>query len=386
MRNIHPESAQRKREKENRMNRAIATITRTLATMGLLALAALLPPVQSAETIVIGKGSGVVWEGMPFSHTLEGPMTSPHHNNVSLFAVSIEPTLCRTSSQMTYINGIYVIQIAPGVGFTPRLSVDGFFTRYDGTRANFAGTVGLPTTDVRMDNGQNMRKGTGWCFSPLGQITYVSNYYSMTGPRQVNFNGNWAIITDGTQTSQDNIPIPVHYFATYSQSGEGNYLAQALPTVLNLRISTLECIVDTPTQIDFGAVPYVIQAGTELAMKSNPFLTQCSQDAGASINANINVQLRSLSGHHDSNSRYLALNEGGGYITGEINNGVTGSGACNLSTGALFDGTPMPIGAVATAQTGANFINEVTWRLCSGGNDLPTGPVTASAELLVTFN
>lgn len=386
MRNIYPESAPRKREKENRMKRTVFSITLHLTAMGLLALATVLPPVQ-AETIVIGKGSGVVWEGMPFSHTLEGPMTSSLHFTTSLFGVSSTTYACNVPAPLAIINGVRSFQIAPGVGFVPRLSVDGFFTRYDNSTAHFGGTIGLPATEVRMDNGQSMQKSVGaWCFSPLGSAENVLNYYSTTGPRQVNFNGNWAIITDGTQTSQDNITIPTYYFATYSYAGRGDYFAQALPTVLNLRISTLECIVDTPTQIDFGSVPYIIQAGTELAMKSNPLSTQCNQDAGASINANINVQLRSLSGHHGSNPRYLALNEGGGYITGEINNGITGSGACNLSTGVVFDGTLMPIGAVTTAQTGTNFINEITWRLCSGGNDLPTGRVTASAELLVTFN
>jgi hypothetical protein len=98
------------------------------------------------------------------------------------------------------------------------------------------------------------------------------------------------------------------------------------------------------------------------------------------------VQFRALSGIFDNDKTKLSLAQGGGYITGEIDNGVTGPGTCNASTGITFDSYPFKVGSITSSDASVNYPNQVTWRLCSGGPNLPGGTVRASTEMLVTFN
>ncbi|CQJ67493.1 Uncharacterised protein [Yersinia intermedia] len=98
------------------------------------------------------------------------------------------------------------------------------------------------------------------------------------------------------------------------------------------------------------------------------------------------MQFRALTGLYGSTPSRLALSQGGGYITGEINNGVTGSGSCSATTGLPFDNTQLKVGNITSTQASQTITNQVTWRLCSGGSSLPTGLVDAAAEMLVTFN
>jgi hypothetical protein len=124
---------------------------------------------------------------------------------------------------------------------------------------------------------------------------------------------------------------------------------------------------------------------TYLASATNPMNVSCNQNSDL-ISADINVQFRTTSGIHNANPSQLSLRQGGGYITGEIDSGVTGSGDCALSQGLKFDNTPYKLGRISNVETSVVTNNQITWRLCSGGNSLPSGPVDASTEMLVTFN
>ncbi|CAI0973043.1 hypothetical protein [Serratia fonticola] len=128
-----------------------------------------------------------------------------------------------------------------------------------------------------------------------------------------------------------------------------------------------------------------LQAEAELGVQSYPLITSYGQSSDL-IDANINLQFRPLSGLYQSAPSRLALCEGGGYITSEIDNGVTGSGSCSATRVLPFDNSLLKIGNMTKAQTSQSITNQVTWRLCSGGKDLPIGDVSAAAEMLVTFN
>lgn len=54
--------------------------------------------------------------------------------------------------------------------------------------------------------------------------------------------------------------------------------------------------------------------------------------------------------------------------------------------GISFDNTVIKLGEIKDSEPSKKFDNPVTWRLCSGGDDLPDGPVTASTEMMITFN
>ncbi|WP_244157324.1 adhesin [Serratia oryzae] len=192
------------------------------------------------------------------------------------------------------------------------------------------------------------------------------------------------MVADGTQQSGQS-QIPPMYFASFSAISIGDRSVVILPSNITLRVSTLECTINTPLTINFGGVLRNTQVNAELASRSVPFIVNCGQSSNF-IDANINVQLRALTGLFGGAPTRLALSQGGGYITGEIDNGVTGSGACTETNGLRFDNTPVKIGSINRAQSSVTTSNQLTWRLCSGGSSLPSGAVTASTEMLVTFN
>ncbi|WP_241680053.1 adhesin [Serratia oryzae] len=377
------------------MQRAKQTLWRIANILSLQALAALFAaPYAVADTITIGKGSGIVWEGMPFSATNRTPTTTPSFPNPDLSPYDsvayITPTnlsssQCVQDSALTTIAGYKAFKIAPGVGLIPRATVTADYVLANGTTETLNGTIGLPSTQGKTSSGvviTNPLQGSAWCLAP--RMTSIANFYKASTYINATATGTWVMVADGTQTSRDNIAL---YNVNFTTTGNGymNFIP-IFSRNTTLRISTLECTVNTPVQIDFGAVVKNPQSGAELGSKTNTLTTQCSQDSTTGINANINVQFRALTGLYGGTPSRLALSQGGGYITGEISGGVTGSGSCSATSGVPFDNTQLKVGNITSVQSTNNTTNQITWRLCSGGSDLPTGNVSASTEMLVTFN
>ncbi|HDM8342647.1 TPA: hypothetical protein ACJ2ST_001205 [Yersinia enterocolitica] len=336
-----------------------------------------------AETITIGKGTGVLWEGLPFNQILSGPMGSANlAPQYGLLAISNKTQSCMENSSLTNIGGSMAYKIAPGVGLIPRASGIASYTLYDKSTESLVGTIGLPKTGGITTSNITVTSPSGraWCLPP--RMWVYSDFYGASSSDIRS--GTWVLVADGTQTSSEAI-IPAMYFGSFSSAITGDKITTILPASITLRISTLECTVSTPTMINFGSVERLTQVGAELATYSSAITTACSQ-ASDRINANINLQFRALTGLYENQPTRLALAQGGGYITGEINNGVTGSGVCTGTSGLPFDNSVVKIGNILATEATKVINNQVTWRLCSGGTSLPIGNVTASAEMLVTFN
>ncbi|MGL5425087.1 MAG: hypothetical protein ACRDAJ_19250 [Serratia fonticola] len=361
------------------------TLNRRYQASCILLLAYLGQPAALAETITIGKGTGILWEGLPFNVTLSGSMEeSKLDNDYGLMAISSDSLRCQRTSELASIAGYRAVKLTENVGLIPRASGHAkFWLAYDGA-ATLTGTMGLPET-----KGVNDKEGPvtspdhfSWCLPP--KIGYQAIYYGTVYPRTVTISGAWVLVADGNQKAAE-VSVPVMYAASFSTAIKGDRTASILPSNITLRISTLECTVNTPTAITFGKVMKNLQAGAELGVQSYPLTTSCGQSSDL-IDANINLQFRPLTGLYQSAPSRLALREGGGYITGEIDNGVTGSGSCIATSGLPFDNSQLKIGRITKAETNLSISNQVTWRLCSGGKDLPLGNVSAAAEMLVTFN
>ncbi|OVZ79837.1 hypothetical protein CBW54_19280 [Yersinia kristensenii] len=340
-----------------------------------------------AETITIGKGSGILWEGMPFNKTLSGSLDNASLNPIyGLLSVSKSPTRCMASNELKYIGGYWVLPLTgvPGVGLMPRASGSALYTLSNNSQGTLTGTIGQPETSGSSTSQANITSPPNytWCLPPA--MTSNSNFYLASGPRTATLSGTWVLVADGSQTAGEG-SVPTMYFGSFSAAGSGDRIASILPTNISLRISTLECSVNTPTAINFGAVNRNTLANAELAVKTVQLVATCGQPTDR-INANINLQFRAISGLYSSTASRLALDQGGGYITGEIDNGVTGSGDCKATTGLRFDNTAIKLGSITSTESSKTLTNQLTWRLCSGGNSLPTGAVTASTEMLVTFN
>ncbi|WMB71224.1 hypothetical protein RA178_12305 [Shewanella oncorhynchi] len=365
----------------------------------LVGLYLLSPLLQSAvaETIInIGKGSGIVWEGMPFTATNYAITSTSYHPNPILDInssvafinpVDLSVLSCVPDNALTTIAGYKVFKIAQGVGIIPRAMVTANYVLNNGVPETLTGTIGLPTTQAKTTSGAvitNPLSGMAWCLAP--RMSSSANFYQENSYINATVTGTWVMIADGTQVSQSSISL---YDVNFSTGSVANFnWSPIFSRTTTLRVSTLQCNVSTMGTINFGTVAHNTQNNAELSSLSYPVITQCTQDNSegtVGVDANINLQFRALTGLYEGNITRLALNEGGGYITGEINN-VTGSGRCSDGTGVPFNSTQLRVGSITNTQTSQNITNQVTWRLCSGGSSLPIGNVTASAEMLVTFN
>lgn len=350
----------------------------------------LLAPHSQAETITIGKGRGIVWEGKPFNVTLSGPMFSPKMEpQLGLLAISSSYSQCQVNHFLGNIEGYRVLPIANGVGLLPRATGTATYFRADGNSETLSGTIGLPENRGATTAGAVITnpipggmQSYWWCLPP--GMAADQNFYDAYRDRTATITGNWVLVANGSQTSGETV-FPTMYAGSFSYSSSGDKGVTIWTGSITLRVSALECTVATTTAVDFGSVRRDTQSGAEMAIRSYPLIASCSQDSDR-INANINVQFRAISGQYNATPSWLALTQGGGYITGEIDNGVTGSGVCNGTGGIPFNNTSLRVGSITAAETTKTIINNITWRLCSGGSSLPIGAVDAATEMMVTFN
>lgn len=358
-----------------------------LLLLGGLLLGSVAQPVQ-AETITIGKGTGVVWEGFPFNVTMTGALRSSTLSaNLGILAISSTSSLCIGNANLATVAGVPGLLISPGIILVPRATGAVNYQLYDGLPEQLIGTIGLPKTEgIAGTTSVTPFRFKAWCLPSRNQDK--GSFYSANFIRTVNLSGTWVMMADGSQTNTE-LTVPPMYAASFSLNSAGDLITPILPSNITLRISTLECTISTPTEINFGTVERNTRVNSELALLTNPLTVTCTQgmdEANTRINANINLQFHPISGLFEGDSHRLSLTQGGGYITGEIANAVTGSGACNLNSGVSFDGTQIKVGAISEAELNKTLTHQVTWRLCSGGANLPVGPVTAAADMIVTFN
>lgn len=131
-----------------------------------------------------------------------------------------------------------------------------------------------------------------WCLPQ--KISSQTKFYSATGPRTATLSGSWVLVADGAQKKGQGILLPV-YFGCYSQNGSGDKSIAILPSNINIRISTLDSSVITPTAINFGYASRSTAGGAELALMTKQLIATCGKGSDR-INANINLQFRAISG------------------------------------------------------------------------------------------
>ena len=249
------------------------------------------------ETITIGKGSGILWEGLPFNVSLSGPMLDALVQPLyGLASVSNINSACMVSSQLKEIAGYKVFPLPniPGVGLIPRATTHVTFTRITGGLTTMNGTIGLPETIASVSSGETVTSPSGyeWCLPPRMVVT--RNYYDPSAIRTATAAGTWVLVADGTQVAGE-VTLRPMYFGSYSSTTPGDRATSILPSNITLRISTLECTVNTPLTIGFGTIARNTEANSELARQSVPMTINCGQPTNL-INANINVQFRPITG------------------------------------------------------------------------------------------
>lgn len=347
-----------------------------------------IPGISQAQ-ITLGKDKGIFPTGIAINFKESGPLEASNATTETGIA-AIGPYLrCARQTDLKEINGIWAVQIAPGIGLAPNATVRATYRGYDEDAHGFydevlTGVITPEGSRAATERGFRMESPgptttSHWCLAPTAKTVF--GFFPNSGIKTVDITGEWMLVTDGTQRS-GTARIPIMRAMSL---GRSELYRDIIPAAIDIRVSTLECTISTPTVINFGAVEQNFTKNAELKKVVHNMNVACTQDSGKGIDTNINVRFKALSGLYEGNQHQLQLDQGGGYITGEIG-GVTYTGRCGLNQGITFDNKAIKIGEIWSRQYNQTYNHQIGWRLCSGGSDLPSGRVTASAEMMVTYN
>ena len=250
------------RENRERLSRLISSVSALLMLFSVVFSA-------NSETIIIGKGSGVVWTGFPFNFTEKHDLDRKTGGaNYGMVAVSDIISRCMQSNNLTNIGGYMAYKVAPGVGIIPIANVNALYWHLPEKPTTLSGTIGIPNTAAIDSEGQKLQSSVGyaWCITPTQFSGPTPGYFSQK-TRTVSVNGQWAVVADGRQSSTE-VHVKPMYFGSFTSGGVvGDIHQQIFPSDIILRVSTLSCSVETPTLIDFGEVSGRQTAGAEIAKK-----------------------------------------------------------------------------------------------------------------------
>jgi hypothetical protein len=226
----------------------------------------LITPSQ-AETITIGKNTGIVWEGFYFNEALSGPWAWQTMVSNAIISISTSGAYCMNSSDLVNIAGYLAFPIAPGVGLVPRASGNASFFQNSpppiGPR-HLSATIGIPETAgiVSPTNTQvQSSPGKAWCLLP--SMAGDLYFYGSGSSRTVDLSGSWVMVADGTQIT-GNYSISPMYLASHSGYPSYSLSTRILPSNISLRVSILSCTVNTPVNINFGTVSRSVLPTQEL--------------------------------------------------------------------------------------------------------------------------
>nr|WP_282560014.1 hypothetical protein [Providencia rettgeri] len=134
-----------------------------------------------AETITIGKGTGILWEGMAFNESL-GPaplQSSWLFPTNGLLAITDDIWNCMNSPMLKNIGGYMALPLSEkgtglptGVGLIPRANVNVVYYPRVGGAQTISGTIGLPDTigfSSIINGNVTPVSDKSWCLSPKMQ-------------------------------------------------------------------------------------------------------------------------------------------------------------------------------------------------------------------------
>lgn len=339
--------------------------------------------------VKVGQGAGILWEGMPFDKDLKIYLFKDNTAARAMYPlIGIDSSnSCSSQGGSQYDLTGLIPEGSQGIRLVPRASFSSTFRTGNYQTHTVTGTLGINGT--RGTNGgtnENLVANpiNKWCIpATMGSI---ENYFD-TGTRSVHITGNWVLIGDGTQRS-GTFKIP-KMFALSRVPGFNSLTDATKPVTedeIELIVNQINCQIQGPQTINFGDVIRNTKKHVELGSSESQFNIQCNQNPQELAEASVSLRFRSISGYFEGDKSKLNLNQqGGGYITGTKPNSNVNGGECGTSTGINFDSTPYDIGKITSTDQNKSFNSTIKWRLCSGGEKLPSGPVSASAEMIVTL-
>ena len=334
---------------------------------------------QAATNIIVGPGKGIVWSGDPFTTSFNRVETKDTTMVYTNLIIALNANVYQSECSDTTLPGMEIIsgglwglKLAQGIYLIPRVTVTGYMIPdLNKPRIEFNGTLGYPEIKV-----SNTNTPSGFC------VQSSPNYYVRKGAEiHINMSGDWIIYADGTQApTATPIKLPVFY------ANSAGLAKVSIDQPLTVKVTGVDCSVATQTNINFGNTLYNATPDAELGLVTSPFSVSCKQGSVPTA-VNINASFKANTGIFNANNTQLALTQGGGYITGEIGNGLTGSGACVAHPAALnFGQKPLKLATLLATDPSVDMNSTITWRLCSAGATLPVGNISASTELSIVFN
>ncbi|HBM2987491.1 TPA: hypothetical protein OMS29_004905 [Klebsiella aerogenes] len=352
-----------------------------------------------ATEIIVGPGKGIIWSGYPFNLTQSGTHGYEAHNYIIGLGYLYSSNSCFQPKEIVQLpEGFYGFKVTTGVYILPRARISGQLyygmQKFSPTAFNhiLSGTIGYPETKITDQNGtpwDMSHSDAAWCPRLIG-------VYPKAGEKkEISISGDWIIYVDGTQIPSSTVyklskPLEglLRTIYTAVESGDTGSVNtnKILLSDISIRVIGVECNVNTQINVNFGDVLYDATQNAELASVISPFSVSCTQGTQP-VTVNINASFRSNTGYYNGDATQLALTEGGGYITGEIGKGITGSGACASHPSSLnFSQVPIKLATLLATDPSIDENNTITWRLCSGGTDLPVGNINATTELSIVFS
>lgn len=326
-----------------------------------------------AADIVVGPEKGIIWSGFPFNVTYSridvtnGP--GINMRKIGIDTKNWEYSCMPTPQIESTVDGYLGYKIAKGIYFIPRAIVSGQSVNSLGQLEKTDGTLGYPDTKITTFNPSKT-----WCYK--AGLDYRSAKYET----KATISGDWIIWADGTQVPSATIfKIPQFVASALLKS-------QVITAPLTVQVVGVQCSVNVQNNVDLGYAEYNATPNAELASAISPFFVSCKQGS-VPTTANINASFRANTSIFNTDNTQLALTQGGGYITGEISNGVTGTGACSSHPSSInFSQAPIKLMTLPASTPSIDFNSTITWRLCSGGAQLPVGNISSSAELSIVFS
>lgn len=331
-----------------------------------------------AADIVVGPEKGIIWSGFPFNVTYSRiDVSNGPGINVRKLGIDTKDWQysCIPTPQIeSTVDGYLGYKIAKGIYFIPRAIVSGQYTSIgsgSGVLLKREGTLGYPDTKIDTMLPSNPKT---WCYGAGNDYRSTKNETKMT------ISGDWIIWADGTQVPSATIfKIPQFMASVLLKS-------QVITAPLTVQVVGVQCSVNVQNNVDLGYAEYNATPNAELASAISPFFVSCKQGS-VPTTANINASFRANTSIFNTDNTQLALTQGGGYITGEISNGVTGTGACSSHPSSInFSQAPIKLMTLPASAPSIDFNSTITWRLCSGGAQLPVGNISSSAELSIVFS
>ncbi|MCW2483486.1 hypothetical protein, partial [Candidatus Symbiopectobacterium sp. NZEC135] len=248
---------------------------------------------SQANTLTIGKGSGVVWQGSPFS---VNNLSITYQNDSTILtsggiaAISDLTTDCISTTKLSTINSTQAYTISQGVGIVPIATA--LTTLTVGATmpveiAALTGTIGLNGTQGTYTSNSTsgnaiVPTNRGWCLSFADHGSPFPFTIFGNERQTANISGLWAIVTDGTQRTGTYV-IPPMYAITSTPSNSQSQIIQ--PYTL-LRVTAIACLIATTTSVNFGTAARNTTQFAELANVTAPLTVTCDHDAPHTIDTN----------------------------------------------------------------------------------------------------